>query len=338
MTRTTLVEKFRSVVHKPSTAVALIILVLASTFIDSMNLTEEYLLSAYAKHILFISIIYSVVSLSLNFVTGYVGQTSLGHAAFFGLGGYVSALSTSILHFPYWFAFLLAGLAAAIVGLPLGAPALRIKGPFLVVVTYGCGEVFRFIAINLDITGGPSGLPGLAAPTLGVSFSEIGATGKEAFIVAAILLALILAFIMYRIEGSRVGHAFAAIRQDEIAAATMGINPSYYKLLAFVFGAFFAGLAGSLFVHYMSFVSPDMLSSNESIMMLTMVVVGGARSIPGSFLGAFLLTITPEFLRFAKELLGLSYDPWLVLFGLLLVVMMRVKPQGLMGSATVFRR
>jgi branched-chain amino acid transport system permease protein len=107
--------------------------------------------------------------------------------------------------------------------------------------------------------------------------------------------------------------------------------------MAFVFGAFFAGLAGSLFVHYMSFVSPDMLSSNESIMMLTMVVVGGARSIPGAFLGAFLLTITREFLRFVKDVLGLSYDPWLVLFGLLLVVMMRVKPQGILGAKTVFR-
>lgn len=338
MTKTTIIESFRRVTHKPSTAVALIGLMLVSTFIDSLDLTEEYLFSAYSKHILFISLIYSVVSLSLNFVTGYVGQTSLGHAAFFGLGGYISALTTSVLHFPYWAAFLLAGLSAALIGLPLGVPALRIKGPFLVVVTYGCGEVFKFIAINLDITGGPSGLPGLAAPTLGISFSEIGTTGKEAFIVAALLLALILAFIMHRLESSRVGHAFAAIRQDEIAAATMGINPSYYKLLAFVFGAFFAGLAGSLFVHYMSFVSPDMLSSNESIMMLTMVVVGGARSIPGSFLGAFLLTITPECLRFAKEVLGLSYDPWLVLFGLLLVVMMRVKPQGLLGAETVFRR
>lgn len=331
-------QQVNVLLHKPATAVALIGMMLVFTFVDSLDLTDDYLFSPYAKHILFISLIYSVVTLSLNFVTGYVGQTSLGHAAFFGLGGYVSALTTSFLHFPFWIAFLLAGLSAALVGLPLGAPALRIKGPFLVVVTYGCGEVFKYIAINLDMTGGPAGLPGLIAPTLGVSFSDIGATGKEAYIVAALILALILALIMYRLEDSRVGHAFAAIRQDEIAASSMGINPAYYKLLAFVCGAFFAGLAGSLFVHYMSFVSPDMLSSNESIMMLTMVVVGGARSIPGSFLGAFLLTITPEFLRFIKEVFGLTYDPWLVLFGLLLVVMMRVKPQGLLGAETVFRR
>lgn len=338
MNKLAVTEKLRALAHKPSTAVALLVLLLIFTFIDSLDLTDEYIFPAYAKHILFVSLIYSVVTLSLNFVTGYVGQTSLGHAAFFGLGGYVSALTTSLWGLPYWFSFLLAGVVAALVGLPLGAPALRIKGPFLVVVTYGCGEVFRFIAINLDITGGPSGLPGLVSPTIfGVPFSDIGATGKEAFIVVALLLALILSSIMHRLESSRVGHAFAAIRQDEIAASTMGINPAYYKLMAFVFGAFFAGLAGSLFVHYMSFVSPDMLSSNESITMLTMVVVGGARSIPGSFLGAFLLTITPEFLRFIKEAFGLSYDPWLVLFGLLLVVMMRVRPQGLLGADTVFR-
>ena len=338
MTSIAVTENVRRLAHKPATAITLIGLLLVFTFIDSLNLTDELIVGAYGKHMLFISLIYSVVTLSLNFVTGYVGQTSLGHAAFFGLGGYVSALTTSILHYPYWVAFLLAGLSAALVGLPLGAPALRIKGPFLVVVTYGCGEVFKFIAINLDITGGPGGMPGLITPSLGISFAEIGATGKEAFIVAALLLALVLAFIMHRLEGSRVGHAFAAIRQDEIAAATMGINPSYYKLLAFAFGAFFAGLAGSLFAHYMSFISPDMLSSNESIMMLTMVVVGGVRSIPGSFLGAFLLTITPEFLRFTKEVFNLSYDPWLVLFGLLLIIMMRFRPQGLLGAETVFRR
>jgi len=115
-------------------------------------------------------------------------------------------------------------------------------------------------------------------------------------------------------------------------------NVAYHKLLAFVIGAFFAGLTGSLFVHYLSFISPDMLGSNESIMILTMVVVGGTLSITGSFVGAFLLTILPEGLRYLKDIVGLSYDPWLVLFGLLLVIMMRVKPQGILGVDTIFRR
>ena len=312
--------------------------VLGVSFIDSVVDRPEYLFPAYFKHILLICLIYSVATLSLNFVAGYIGQTSLGHAAFFGLGAYTSALLTQELHWSFWPAFLAAGLVAALVGVPLGAPALRVRGPFLVVVTYGCGEVFKYVALNLDITGGPAGLPGLISPSLGVSFNDIGATGKEAFIVLALAMALFLAFFSQRIANSRVGQAFAAIREDEIAASAMGINVSYYKLLAFVLSAFFAGLAGSLLAHYLSFVSPDMLSSGESIMMFTMVIVGGARSIYGCFLGAFLLTILPEILRMLKDMIGLPFDPWLVLFGLVLILMMRVRPQGILGADTVFRR
>jgi branched-chain amino acid transport system permease protein len=272
-------------------------------------------------------------------VSGYIGQVSLGHAAFFGLGAYVSAIMTQVWGISYWPSFLCAGLVAALVGIPLGAPALRVRGPFLVVVTYGCGEVFKYVALNLDITGGPAGLPGLVSPAIrGVNFSDIGATGKEAFIVAALGLALALAFFSHRVGQSRVGHAFAAIREDEIAAAAMGVNVAYYKLLAFAVAAFFAGLAGSLFAHYLSFVSPDMLSSSESIAMLTMVVVGGPRSIPGAFLGAFLLTVIPELLRAFKDVMHLPFDPWLVLFGLVLIIMMRVRPQGILGTDTVFHR
>ena len=320
-------------------AVIFSLVVLAVTFIDSLDLTSEYIISSYLKHILFVSLAYSVLTLSLNIVSGFIGQVSLGHAAFFGLGGYVSALLTQVYHAPFWPSFLLAGIIAALVGIPLGAPALRIRGPFLVVVTYGFGEVFKYIAINLDITGGPAGLPGLITPSIaGLSFSSVGVSGKEVFIVIMLIMALFLAFFMRQIGESRVGHAFAAIREDEIAAAAMGVNVNYHKLLAFVIGAFFAGLTGSLFVHYLSFISPDMLGSNESIMILTMVVVGGTLSITGSFVGAFLLTMLPEGLRYLKDIVGLSYDPWLVLFGLLLVIMMRVKPQGMLGVDTIFRR
>ena len=312
--------------------------VLGVSFIDSVLIRPDYLFPPYFKHVLLICLIYSIAALSLNFVSGYIGQTSLGHAAFFGLGAFTSALLTQVLNWPFWPAFLAAGVVSAIVGLPLGAPAVRVRGPFLVVVTYGCGEVFKYIALNLEVTGGPAGLPGLVTPSLFVSFNDIGATGKEAFIVLALALALFLAFFSRRIENSRVGQAFAAIREDEIAASAMGVNVTYYKLLAFVLSAFFAGLAGSLLAHYLSFVSPDMLSSAESIMMLTMVVVGGARSIHGCFLGAFLLTILPEALRMIKDTIGLPFDPWLVLFGLILIMMMRVRPQGILGADTAFRR
>ena len=328
----------RTILGGPWGAALFATAVLGVTFIDSLKLAEELFFPPFFKHVLLVSLIYSTAALSLNFVAGSIGQVSLGHAAFFGLGAYTSALLTQVWQVTYWPAFLAAGVVAAVVGIPLGVPALRVRGPFLVVVTYGCGEVFKYIALNLDITGGPAGLPGLATPSIVVSFSDLGPTGKEAFIVVALALALLLAFLFRRIEGSRVGHAFAAIREDEIAAAAMGVNIAYHKLLAFALSAFFAGLAGSLFAHYLSFVSPDMLSSSESIMMLTMVVVGGTRSIPGAFLGAFLLTVIPELLRAVKDIVGLPFDPWLVLFGLVLIVMMRVRPQGILGADTVFRR
>ena len=322
----------------PKGAALLAGIVLFATFVDSLKLTEEPAVPPFVKHVLLVGLIYSIVALSLNFVSGYIGQISLGHAAFFGLGAYVSAILTQVYNAPFWPSFLCAGALAGLVGIPLGAPALRVKGPFLVVVTYGCGEVFKYIALNLDITGGPAGLPGLVSPSLfGFSFSDFG-TGKEAFILAALALALLLAFLSGRIERSRIGHAFAAIREDEIAAASMGVNVGYYKLMAFVISAFFTGLAGSLFAHYLSFVSPDMLSSSESIAMLTMVVVGGPRSIPGAFLGAFLLTVIPELLRAFKDLVNLPFDPWLVMFGLVLMIMMRVRPQGILGTDTVFHR
>ncbi len=328
----------RRILEGPWGAALFAATILLVTFIDSLKLTDDPLFPPFVKHVLLVSLIYSTVALSLNFVAGSIGQVSLGHAAFFGLGAYTSALLTQQAHLSYWPAFLAAGFVSALVGIPLGVPALRVRGPFLVVVTYGCGEVFKYIALNLDITGGPAGLPGLVAPSLGRSFTDIGPTGKEAFLVVALALAMALAFLSRRIDDSRVGHAFAAIREDEIAAAAMGVNIAYHKILAFVLSAFFAGLAGSLFAHYLSFVSPDMLSSNESIAMLTMVVVGGTRSIPGAFLGAFLLTMIPEFLRAFKDVVGLPFDPWLVLFGLVLIVMMRVRPQGILGTDTVFRR
>ncbi len=328
----------RRFLEGPWGAALFVAAVLGVTFIDSLKLTDDLLFPPFFKHILLVSLIYSTVALSLNFVVGSIGQVSLGHAAFFGLGAYTSALLTQVGHVPYWPAFLAAGLLSALVGIPLGMPALRVRGPFLVVVTYGCGEVFKYIALNLDITGGPAGLPGLVAPSFGRSFPDMGPTGTEAFIVVALLLAMALAFLSRRIEDSRVGHAFAAIREDEIAATAMGVNVAYHKLLAFALSAFFTGMAGSLFAHYLSFVSPDMLSSTESISMLTMVVVGGTRSIPGAFLGAFLLTLIPELLQAFKDVAGLPFDPWLVLFGLVLIFMMRVRPQGILAADTVFRR
>lgn len=313
------------------------ILLVLICFIDYLS-PNHVLVSPYMKHIVFLVLIFSSLTLSLNLVTGFTGNVSLGHAAFFGFGGYMSAILALTYHWNFWFAFIAAGIGAALLAIPLGLPALRTKGNFLLVITFGSAEVLRLVALNLRITGGPSGLPGLPSPALLKDFTSIGPSGKEAFIICAFLLAVGLALLTYRIEKTRTGTAFAAIREDEIAALAMGVNVSFYKMLAFVLAGFFAGLAGSLYVHYTGFVSPEVMASSQSIMILTMLVFGGVRSIKGSFVGAAVLVLVPELLHSLKDVLRLPVDPWLILYGLILIVMMRVRPQGLFGDTSIFSK
>lgn len=306
-------------------------------FIDCLS-PSRTLISPYIKHIIFLSLIYSILTLSLNFVTGYIGQVSLGHAAFYGFGVYVSAVLTSVFNVSFWIAFPMAGIFASLLAIPLGLTSTRTKGNFLLVITYGFAEVLRYIALNMEITGGPSGLPGIASPVLFVDFMKIGTTGKEAFIIFAFLIASLVAYLTYSIDKSRMGFAFSAIREDEIAALAMGIHVNYYKIVAFVLGAFFAGLAGSIYVHYTSLASPEILAPEQSIMICTMVIFGGVRSVKGSFIGATALVLLPEFLHYMKDVLGLPFDPWMILYGLILIVMMRLRPQGLFGDKTIFNK
>jgi branched-chain amino acid transport system permease protein len=311
--------------------------ILLVCFVDYLSPSGE-VVPPFIKHIIFLVLIYSILTLSLNFVSGFIGQVSFGHAAFFGFGAYASAILTLDYRWSFWTAFLAAGVISGMLGIPAGAPALRTKGNFLAVITYGFAEVVRFVALNLDITGGPSGLPGIPTPRLFKDFSSIGPTGKEAFIILAFLLAAFIAYFTSRVEQSRTGRAFAAIREDEIAALAMGININYYKLLAFVLGAVFAGFAGSLFAHYTRFVSPEILTSDQSVLILTMVIFGGPRSIKGSFVGATVLVLIPEVLHSLKDILGLPYDPWLICYGFILILMMRVRPQGLFGDRSIFAK
>jgi branched-chain amino acid transport system permease protein len=229
--------------------------------------------------------------------------------------------------------------AAAIAAIPLAAAALRVRGAFLVVITYGFSEVLRYVVINTDALGGSAGMPGIKAPYLfGAAFSRIGPSGKEAWILTAFLLVAALSFFMGRLEGSRIGYALAAIREDEIAAVAMGINTGYYKTLAIVLSAFFCGAAGSLQAGYATFVSPELFSSTQSILILTMVIVGGPRSIKGSILGAALMTILPEVFHSVKDMFKLSVDPWMILYGFILIVMMRYRPQGFWGKTSVLTK
>jgi branched-chain amino acid transport system permease protein len=308
------------------------LLLLLDTFVPGMALINSYL-----KHLLFIGLIYSTLAVSLNFVVGYIGQTSLGHAAFYGVGAYTSAMLTLYAKVSFWVALPAAALIAGLAGAILGLPSLRVKGPFLVIVTYGFGEMLRFVAINLNATGGPAGLPGLPAPSVGVPLDQIGATGKEGYIFLALGLLGLLCFLAGRLGRSPIGRAFEATKADEVAASAMGINTSATKLLAFTVGAVFAGMAGSLYAHYLSYVSPEIFSSGESILILAMVIIGGAGSIPGAIAGAFCLTLVPELFKTARDVLHLQVDPWTTLFGLLLILVIRFWPKGLLTAKSSTR-
>ncbi len=299
-----------------------------------------------------LALLYAMLALGLNIVVGFAGLLDLGYIAFYAVGAYTYALLASPhfgLHLPFWITLPLGFLVAAGFGVLLGAPTLKLRGDYLAIVTLGFGEIIRIFLNNLNapvnITNGPQGvnlvdplkLGGFSFSTretlLGVDFS-----GPQKYYYA--LLALILAIIVLnlRLQDSRIGRAWEAIREDEIAARAMGINTRNIKLLAFAMGASFGGLAGGLFASIQGFISPESFSLLESVMVLSMVVLGGMGNIAGVILGAVLLTGLPEVIRFTvvpvqQALFGrVVVDPEairMLLFGLALILVMLFRPAGL---------
>lgn len=278
--------------------------------------------SEYVIGVLVIAGIFTILTLSLNLVTGFTGQFCLGWAAFYGVGAYTSALLTMRLDVSFWLAMPAAGLMSALFGILLGIPTMRLKEIYLAITTLGFGEIVRLIMLNwTDLTRGAMGLPGIPSPSLfGYEFGS-----KYPYYYLILVLIILTVLIMQRLIDSRVGRALIAIREDELAAKAIGIDTTYYKILAFAVGAFFAGIAGSFYAHYATFIDPHTFAFMESITVLAMVVLGGAGSIYGSVFGAVLLTIIPEVLRDAAE-----YR--LVIFGLMMMLVMLVRPQGVFGK------
>jgi len=282
--------------------------------------------------------IYVCLALGLNIVVGLAGLLDLGYVAFYAIGAYSAALVS--LHFPqYWWALWLwvpcSLLLAALFGVVLGFPTLRLRGDYLAIVTLGFGEIIRIILNNWDsVTNGPKGLAGIPAPRIG-SYSladgvpglRVGGVpvwGKEVnYYLVTVAYALVIAVVVGRLDKSRIGRAWRAIREDELAAEAMGIDTTRAKLLAFGIGASFAGVAGLLFAHIQTFIDPMSFVFMESAIILCMVVLGGMGSIPGVVLGAVLLAVLPEKLRQFQ-------DYRMLLFGLALVAMMILRPQGLL--------
>ncbi|WP_339157684.1 branched-chain amino acid ABC transporter permease [Paenibacillus sp. FSL W8-0186] len=276
----------------------------------------------YWMHIVIMIGIFSILSMSLNVIIGYAGQFALGHAAFYGIGAYSAALLMIHFQVSFWIALPAAAMIAGFFGFLLGTPVIRLRGDYLGIVTLGFGEIVRLIFVNwVDVTRGPMGLPGIPAPTLfGYTFS-----GKTEFYYLILALALLTFFVIHRIVHSGVGLSLMTLREDETLAQSIGIRPNKYKLLAFTVGAFFAGIAGAFWASYISFVSPDAFRYLDSVNILAMVILGGSASLPGSVLGAVILVLAPELLRYMS-------DYRMMLLGLAIVLMMIFKPTGFWGE------
>ena len=307
--------------------------------------------------ILNFAMLYIMLALGLNIVVGFAGLLDLGYIAFYAVGAYLYALLASPhfgLHWPVWVILPLGAVVAGGAGALLGAPTLRLRGDYLAIVTLGFGEIIRIFMNNLNapvnITNGPQGISSIdpfhvGGVTLAKPLSVLGVTvpSLHAYYYLFLLLALVIIFVTIRLEDSRIGRAWVAIREDEIAAKACGINVRNIKLLAFSMGATFGGVAGGLFASFQGFVSPESFGLMESIMVLCMVVLGGMGHIPGVILGGILLTILPEAFRHAavplqKYAFGkVVVDPEslrMLLFGLALIAVMLYRPAGLWPSAT----
>ena len=257
-----------------------------------------------------------ILAVSLNLINGHTGQFSLGHAGFMAVGGYAAASLTLALDplappalRPALFlaALLLGGGLAALAGLAVGIPTLRLRGDYLAIVTLGFGEIIRVILQNLDCVGAASGLKGIPGHT--TLFWAFGLAAATVFVVGCLV-------------NSTYGRGFIAVHDDEIAASAVGINPTRYKVTAFVVGAFFAGIAGGLYAHHKQFLSPTGFDFMKSIDIVVMVILGGMGRTAGVIIAAVLLTLLPEFLRGFAE-----YR--MILYALLIIGLMIARPQGL---------
>ena len=303
-----------------------------------------------------LAILYTLLALGLNIVVGFAGLLDLGYVAFYAVGAYAYALLASPhfgLHLPFWVVLPIGAATAALFGLLLGAPTLKLRGDYLAIVTLGFGEIVRIFLNNLarpvNITNGPQGISGIDPFSIGgISFAKtdtlagvtISGPMKYYWLLLLVLVAVIA--INLRLQNSRIGRAWEAVREDETAARAMGIDTTKIKLLAFAMGASFGGVAGGMFAAIQGFISPESFVLVESIMVVSMVVLGGMGNIWGVILGALLLSFAPEILRYTVEpLQKAAFGKMLVepevlrmlIFGFALVLVMLFRPAGLLPSA-----
>jgi branched-chain amino acid transport system permease protein len=303
-----------------------------------------------------LALLFVLLSLGLNIVVGFAGLLDLGYIAFYAVGAYVYALLASPhfdLHLPFWVILPIGAGVACLFGVLLGAPTLKLRGDYLAIVTLGFGEIIRIFLNNLsqpvNLTNGPQGIYLIDPFRIGSfnfasneTIAGLEFTGPVKYYYFLVVVAILIIVVNLRLQNSRIGRAWEAIREDEVAARAMGINTRNMKLLAFAMGASFGGVSGGIFSATQGFISPESFVLVESIMVLSMVVLGGMGNVFGVVLGAILLSFVPEVLRYTVEpmqraLFGrMLIEPEVIrmlLFGLALVLMMLYRPAGILPSA-----
>ncbi|UCD71833.1 MAG: branched-chain amino acid ABC transporter permease [Syntrophobacterales bacterium] len=282
----------------------------------------------YYIHIFIMTFIFIILLLSLNLVAGYAGQVSVCHAAFYGVGAYTSALLTLQLDISSWLALPVATIFAGILGFLIGYPALRLRGHYFAIATLCFGLIVTMIFNNwTGLTRGPMGLPGIAPPNpIPLPFlSEISFFSKRNFYYLAFAFVLFTVYVNYRLINSRIGMAFVAIREEMDLAESVGINTMRLKLLAFTISAALAGIAGTLYAHYVRFISPESFTFIDSFYLIAGIVIGGKGSLGGPIIGSLILVALPEYLR------ALEQYQWLIYGGLIIVVLIFM-PNGIWGA------
>jgi len=291
------------------------IALLAGLFGVGQFLISADLLSQYYQIILTSLCINIILAVSLNLINGFTGQLSLGHAGFMAVGAYVSVVMTNRLELPFITGLLAACGAAALAGLIIGVPTLRLKGDYLAIATLGFGEIIRVVLQNIDYVGGPSGIMGIDKFT------------TWPWLFGSTLLTLV---VVINLINSSYGRAIISVREDEVAAELMGINTTRYKVLAFVIGATFAGLAGTLYAHYFYIIKPETFNFLKSFDILVMVVLGGLGSTTGAVIAAVFITSLTAALQSFPAIR-------MILYSLILIMVMIYRPQGLMGNKELGR-
>ncbi len=308
-------DKIKAIYEKRKLQINLIIILLLLVF--------PYLArSNYIMGIACRMLMYSVLAGSLNVINGYSGQFNIGHAGFFLIGAYTEAIFATQFGISFWPLLAVSGAFAAIVGFLISLPTLRLRGIYLAIVTLGFSEILRVIALNWSsVTGGAMGIKSIPSPT----FFGMTISNSSNYYYIFLFIAILFLAVTGRVLKSRVGRAWISIREDEAAARSLGVETRFYKSINFMYGAFWAGVAGAAFAPYYRFIASDMFTLDEGFNILSMVIIGGQGTLVGPLVGSIIVNLITEVFRFAAR-----YR--MVVYATLIIVMMWWRPQGLVGA------